>query len=125
MAPKSLEECEVVSSERPTLHLRIFPIAIIPITIEQFLAKHMIPRSYVSFNSYEKERYLTMLKEIDSYYTELTNVYDAYPEFAERIYFSENRFKCLMEYLMFLEDKLFKMRNYGVSCKRRRLVCEV
>lgn len=85
----------------------------------------MIPRSYVSFNSYEKERYLTMLKEIDSYYTELTNVYDTYPEFTERIYFSENRFKCLREYLIFLEDKLFKMRKYGVPCKRRRLVCEV
>lgn len=125
MAPKSLEECELRVSSRPTSRPRIFSIVIAPVTIEQFLVKHMIPKSYVSFNNFEKERYLTMLKEIDSYYVELSNVYYNYPEFAERIRFSENRFKCLREYLIFLEDKLFKMRNYGVPCKRRRLVCEV
>lgn len=90
-----------------------------------YMLKHEIPKSYISFHISEKERYLSMMTKIDSYYEELNCIYSLRPEFQDDIDFDENKFKCIKEYLLFLESKTFYLQRLGISCKRRKLSCDL
>lgn len=117
MAPKSFEVCENLEVNERKQYIPIF----IP-DLYYLVNKFHIPRTYVSFKNNERQRYVSILNTINSYYEELICIYDYYPELSDNINFHSQRFKCLKSYLLFLEDKMFRIKKYGISCKRRKLV---
>lgn len=126
MAPKSLE-LDIDQSFVTYQHIpRSLPKTDnLPQQHSLYAIKFGIPEKYISLHVSERERSLNLLREINSYYDELVRIYTQYPEFAINIYFSPRRFKCLKEYLLFLEEQLLTIRKYRINCKQRRLLVEI
>lgn len=120
MAPKSLElDTYIQSDYTPCISSNLPP------QFSQHVIKFGIPEKYISLNISERERSFILLQEINSYYDELVSIYEQYPELATNIYFNPHRFKCLKEYLVFLEDKHLSIRKYKINCKHRKLLFEI